>query len=656
MPEENLPEKHSLPKGIIWGVIALVLIFVVSFGVSLYNKSKEVSGSVADNLGRLEQGVNDLKNLDADSAKSNFGAAGSGLNASGSVWQQLGSVFGGVGDLISGLGSITKEGTVLAEEIGFFENNLPDLLLNQRGNEIVSHLEIARNSLKNISAESDKLSAGVTKLKSVAPSVVDFYIPLKLDLARYETFLDSLIGWFKSDSSHHLLFMFQNPSEIRPAGGFLGSYADVTLDHANVTSADVHDINDATKDFSEKIIPPKPLQAEITGWRAADANWFFDFSRSAAQVLKFIEASKLYAVSSTTPHAGGGEGINFDGAIAVSPRVMGDLLEITGPIAVSSTRVVLDKDNFLLELQKIVEQGQASQATYPKKVLKELASGIFAKLQSLDAADKREFFSLALRWLKNRDIMLYFKDREFEKFFDYYGVSGKPYELAPDFEGDYLAVVDANVGGGKSDIFVDQTSTLESQINADGTVSNHLVIERKHNGAAGKYWWYKTPNLDYLQLFLSPTAELVNFRGGIEKNIAPPTNYAKNGYVADDYVAALEASTEKVFNYPAVSAHPESGKKVFATWSKIAVGEKAQIIFDYKTRLYLPPSDGLRYQFVFEKQAGTARRYSFTISAPVGFIFRETDSPAYTYEADDLTSPAGGLPGRLIIDLTLEKM
>ena len=127
-------------------------------------------------------------------------------------------------------------------------------------------------------------------------------------------------------------------------------------------------------------------------------------------------------------------------------------------------------------------------------------------------------------------------------------------------------------------------------------------------------------------------------------------NYAKNGYVADPLVAVIESSTEKVFNYPAVTMHEENDRRVFATWSKkIAPGEKTEIIFDYSHRLFLAPADGTKYQFVFEKQPGTTRHYKFEISAPVGFKFKENNLPIYEYESDDP-------PGRVIINLTLERI
>lgn len=148
MPEENLPRKNSLPKGIIWGVVALILIFAVSLAVHLYDSSRQAASLAANNLNKLEEGVSDLKNFNYGAAENNFGAAGSGLEANGSIWGEMGSFFGGAGDLISGLGGVTKEGTTLAEEVGFFESNLPDLLLNRKGDEIISHLETVDDSLK----------------------------------------------------------------------------------------------------------------------------------------------------------------------------------------------------------------------------------------------------------------------------------------------------------------------------------------------------------------------------------------------------------------------------------------------------------------------------------------------------------------------------
>jgi hypothetical protein len=254
--------------------------------------------------------------------------------------------------------------------------------------------------------------------------------------------------------------------------------------------------------------------------------------------------------------------------------------------------------------------------------------------------------SLVLGEALKKDVMVYFKDPALNNFFDTAGVSGAAYELPQKFNGDYLALVDANVGGGKSDLYVSSTVSYSAQINADGTITDHVTVTRQHNGNKSPYSWYKTTSQDYLQLFVPDATTLTNASGGVVKKITASTDYQKNGYVADPLVSAIEATEQTIFGYPGIAWHMEGDKKVFTTWSTVKAGASAQILFDYTHRLFLPPGDGVQYQFVFEKQAGTARHYQFDINAPLGFIFAENKLSSYEYVSDDP-------PGRVIIDLTL---
>lgn len=88
---------------------------------------------------------------------------------------------------------------------------------------------------------------------------------------------------------------------------------------------------------------------------------------------------------------------------------------------------------------------------------------------------------------------------------------------------------------------------------------------------------------------------------------------------------------------------------VFATWSVVKAGSSVKLSLDYTHHVFTPPAPGVVYQFVFEKQAGTNRSYSFEVDAPLGYQFVETGLPSWTYQADDL-------PGRVVVDLTLEKI
>ena len=327
---------------------------------------------------------------------------------------------------------------------------------------------------------------------------------------------------------------------------------------------------------------------------------------------------------------------------------MSDLLSLVGPVSVSSTKTTFTSDTLLVNIQKLVQDGQATGATYPKAVLTELTEAMFQKITALSDSQKQAMISMAIDWAGKKDIMLYSANPVFENFFGAHGVAGTVADLPQDFEGDYLAVVDANILGQKSDLYIAQDVNFESQINIDGTVSDSVIINRKHNGDQSPYWWYSATNQDYLQLFVPDGSTLSNESGGIKKNIVAPVAYTKKGYANDPMVSTIESTQEDIFGYP-VSSHEESGKEVFSTWSRVTAGNTTTISFDYSHRLFLLPADGTSYQFIFEKQAGVARHYKFEIVAPVGFQFVENGLPSYDYESSDL-------PGKLVINLTLQKI
>ncbi len=626
-------------KIIIFLLLAAAIIFGGWLLSSFYATKKSLITSAGVTADKFKSAVEDLRSLRPNEAQKKFSdieksLRGESLN---DVVSKFAPLFGGGAKVVTGLQKLAKEGVIVAQEADFLTSNLLNFFVSKRGEDLLAHFESAQKALVEIDNQSKKLSSETEELRSILPGAADIYLPFRFNLGRFNEFFTALISWLKSE--RHLMIMLQNSSEIRPAGGFLGSYADVSIKNASLENVVVHDINDIDRELNLKVVPPKPLQTIVTSWRTADANWFFDFSRSAREALKFAESSKLY----------GNSGMKFDGAIAVSPKVLEDILLIAGPLELPQSKIKLDSQNFLVELQKIVQVGQAQRATYPKSAIRELMPLLLTRLTNLDDAGRQEFFGKVQEWIRDREIMFYLREPGLQKSLSEYATTGEVYELPQDFEGDYLAVVDANIGGGKSDLFVKEDILLESQINSDATVSNHLAIKREHQGNKSKYWWYQVPNQDYLQIFTSPASQLVNSSGGISKNIKPAVDYEKAGYSRDAYVVKLEAGTEKVFNYPAVSVHDESGKRVFATWSKVSLGQKTQIVFDYKHRLFLPASAGGTYQFVFEKQAGTKRHYKFQLSAPVGFEFRENNLPIYEYETSDP-------PGRLVINLTLEKI
>lgn len=630
----------SVPKAVYWAAGALGALLVAGFFVSASIVKGRITGSLAENLGTLRAGVEDLQNLDPESASHEFSSLKNPATDLGSFMNIAGFLFKGGADAIGAFSELSGRLTDLSGELASLQAGVFDLMTTGKGDMFIAQLDGIRTTIDAIDAASAKLSdasafaGGFSALGSG-----DFYMSLKSQMESSRRFLAAFIPWFSDPAPHHVLVLLDNPSELRPGGGFLGSYADVTIASGSIQNIAVHDIADADLAFTKKIIPPKPLQAIVAKWRPADANWFFDFPTTASKTISFFEATSLYANTSTT----------FDAAIAVSPRVVSDLLGVTGPITIGKPSTTFTAGNFLEQVQKIVQNGQATDATYPKQVLRDLSGAIFARLASSTPDDRQTLLATMLDWIGKKDVMVYFKDPDLERFAREYGASGAVYDLPQKFNGDYLAVVDANVGGGKSDLYVSSTVTYSTQINGDGTLSSHVAVTRKHLGNKSQYWWYKTPMQDYLQLFLIDPSTPTNASGGIAKKIAAPTNYMKGGYLTDPLVTAIEGTEETIFGYPTIAWHLDEGKRVVTTWLTAKPGATASFSFDYSHRLFLPPAEGVEYQFVFERQAGASQHYEIDINAPLGYAFKENGIASYSYVTDDI-------PGRLVVDLTLTKL
>ncbi|MDP3901735.1 MAG: hypothetical protein Q8Q37_02035, partial [bacterium] len=265
-------------------------------------------------------------------------------------------------------------------------------------------------------------------------------------------------------------------------------------------------------------------------------------------------------------------------------------------------------------------------------------------LGQLNDKQKLALFNKLQENLINKDIMIYLKDNDLENYLQIWGLGGEIYSTILDTNVDYLAVVNANVAGGKSDAFIKQDIILRSRIDERGAVTNDLTIKRDHRGADEEDWWYRATNKNYLQVLTSRDASLQSISGGVYK-VAPV--FSKIGYQADTELKAIEG-TAMLLKNGVVEEFYQFGKKTFATWLDVPVGKQKQINLKYQRDNVIKVADGERYQFVFDKQSGVESDLEINIEAPSGYKWRENNSDTFTYKTSSV-------PGRLILDLTLTK-
>lgn len=608
------PSPKSNIKVPLVATLAIFLLIISVFGFNLFRFKQHAENTAPEIYNRFKQGASALLAFDLTGAKESFQAASNDLQTLNSQ-APIKTLPKILGDLFS----LSQNAAHLSGTLEELKANGLSLMINKKGAFLIENFKILENDLSSIGQLSGNLKSQAAGL---GYQLGEEFSKIDSKLEESKVLLKSIIGWLEAPKKQRLLIFFQNPSEIRPAGGFIGSYGIATLFQGNLLDLEIRDIYDPDGQLDLKVIPPKPLQGITYKWGARDANWFFDFPSSAKKVTDFLEASKIYKE----------EGIKFSGAVAVNVEVLKDLLEIVGPIDLPEYHLTVSKDNFLAEVQREVETGADKAKNDPKKILKVLTPIIFDRLA--DSSAKNILIEKIGDRFKKKDIMVYFKDAVIEDYLKDSGVAGEVAVLPDGYNGEYLAVVNANVAGGKSDAFIDQKIKLESIIDKTGQITNHLTVERAHNGKNEKDWWYRATNRDYLQIFVAPGSKLLKTSGDTQKIIKPLLDYRDKNYITDESLKAVEQTGALVF-----------GKTLFAKWLDVKAGTTGKLEFDYSSPNKISLAGGL-YHLIFDKQSGVNGELDIAVEAPEGYQWKESGSRVFNYSGRDL-------PARVFLDLTL---
>lgn len=481
----------------------------------------------------------------------------------------------------------------------------------------------AMTGIQNIASRLDKNSGAFSEINK---KINEEYLANVSRLREVKDFLGGLAGFLDTKEDKRILLIFQNNSEIRPGGGFIGSYGVLTINGGQMMDLKVEDIYwpDHPKNFTLKVKPPEPLQWIVTDWAARDANWFLDFPESAEHVMNFLEASKIYREA----------GVRFDGAVALNTDVLGSVLTLVGEVSVPDYGLTLTSENFLEEIQREVETGRdKAEGENPKKILSVVAPEILNRLWSLSADERSALLGLITEHVRHKDIMIYMRASGLNRFLRQAEVDGSVYALPTNFWGSYLAVVDANIKGEKSDAFVSQEIDGRIDVATDGGAFSDFTIRRIHAGGREKDPWYNVENMNYIQIYVNPEAQLVSLDGNAVRGKPRGIDYEGKGYTVDLFNEQIENTAIYLTNFDAW-AMKAFGKAVVAAWFNTPAGQTRELKVRYTTPAEnaLVVKDGARYEFIFDRQSGVKTTLKIVVSAPIGYTWRESESPIYTFQ------------------------
>ncbi|MBU4056839.1 DUF4012 domain-containing protein [Patescibacteria group bacterium] len=409
----------------------------------------------------------------------------------------------------------------------------------------------------------------------------------------------SILGF---DWPKKYLLVFQNPSEARATGGFIGSVGILSINGGKIKSIKLNDVYNIDGQLIGNIEPPRPIKKISAAWSLHDANWFFDFPASSEKINWLYEKA-------------GGE--TMDGVIAINPKVVLDLLKAIGPVKVEKYGVELSEKNFIDLTQRQVENEYDKTVNQPKLFLADFLMELEEKFDRLPAYKKIFIAKNFIVNLDQKDIQINFKDSGAQAFVENQNWAGK----ANNSEKDYLAIVHSSINGFKTDAVMAEDAFLSSEIKEDGSIINTLTITRTHNGEESMDDWYKKVNSDYLRVYVPFGSELIEANGMTKDDyFVKDDSIDYNNFVKDELLTRIENS-KKVDLKNNVEILEEAGKTVFASWVYVSFGEKITVSFRYKLPFKVDFNASQAtgsYSILFQKQSGAGlKKIDHEISFPL---------------------------------------
>lgn len=413
------------------------------------------------------------------------------------------------------LSGITQE--YLQEvEVGISPEVTFDDLSTQTKRAVLQRLAASSDDLDLLVSELEILEEEISLLTEsiqIGPllSILD---PLVSDLRAAKEPLEMLsiaarllptFGGLEEPSS--ILLLFLNNNELRPGGGFIGSYGVMEMsggDIAHLETADVYSLDRAVE-ASITRTAPEPLSRynATTKWFFRDSNWSPDFAVSSQQAIElFLEEAKFLSEDSNVPVTD-----KIDHLVALTPTYASDLLAITGSITVGGQTFTAQNVADLLEYQ--VQYGYATSGlpeTQRKEILADLVNEMKTRLYSLSSQEWLKVFEVSRTAMREKQMLLYSADVEIQKVLTQVGWSAD----VTSGTADALIVVDANLASLKSDQAVERDVTYEIFQNASDQWLGRVSIHYKHNGS---FDWKTTRYRTYTRVYIPAGTTFLGVKG-----------------------------------------------------------------------------------------------------------------------------------------------
>jgi hypothetical protein len=406
---------------------------------------------------------------------------------------------------------------------------------------------------------------------------------------------------FGFNGSKKYLVLFQNNMELRPGGGFIGSYGLLTVNNGKTDKLQISDVYDADGKLTTHVEPPYGLRRYLGSahWYLRDSNFDPDFTKNAQIAANFLQLETNEKV---------------DGVIAVDTAFLQKLLKAIGPVRVEDYNETVTADNFYLMTQTHTEKDFFPGSTQKKDFLRALFNAVMLHLEEKKQVSYPLVASALLESIKGKHVMVSFTDSGVQEVYTVNNLSGALWDARSASAGtilDYTGIVDANIGTNKVNYYLKRNIEQKVALTTNGELQETLTVTYENSSKKDSVFGGDYKN--YIRFLIPKNARLTSV---LFDNQAVKTTPA----IIDPAVF-----TEQSFLPPTaleVEQTDSSGKHAIGFVHQVAAGTKKTIAITYTIPQSTILTPGFTYNMRVFKQPGTLEdSYSLIVTYPQQYIF-----------------------------------
>ncbi|OGD50381.1 hypothetical protein A3D86_01685 [Candidatus Beckwithbacteria bacterium RIFCSPHIGHO2_02_FULL_49_13] len=404
------------------------------------------------------------------------------------------------------LAAAAQDGTLLASIVLKHQDGNLDLALNR----IKVNLDQAYSELSFVESELQsgrQLSLNLsTPLSQKLHQLTTDFPAIRQKVNQARVMLPLVPDLIAQNSKKTYLILFQNNAEIRPTGGFIGSYGLLTFEKGKLLDFTVEDIYAADGQLSGFVEPPEPLKEFLgqNSWFFRDSNWDPDFTVSGPRAEWFLNKST---------------GRNVDGVIAVNLPAAREFLKVTGPVKLPDFNEETTATNLFERAEYRTEIDFFPGSTQKKDFLGSLARELFDRAQNASAGELLQFTQALETAMTQKQILLNLHDEGSQKILleqNWAGALYAPLIAAnPAPIVDYFYPVEANLGINKANYFLNRELEYQLTILKTKEILSTATITYQNQSPADA--WPGGNYRSYLRAYIPAGSRVISVKVGETK-------------------------------------------------------------------------------------------------------------------------------------------